>query len=1054
MSDFYIDNFKKLLTEELGRKPSDIDLLPFIDQKRSEIIQSMRDIERIFKRAESDDKTLRAFFEAARKEYLSTRVGGAGGTQFIDTDTHDTWLTDDRESEINWNYFDRYERYLSKSRPADDVKTISLDSRRILARMGDPKNPGPFFKKGLVYGEVQSGKTGNFNAVINRSIDSGYQLVIVLSGIMDDLRKQTQFRIESDVIGEGTVDTQTLRKGAKGVGRIVRFGAAGGETVTQVVPQTSYNSDFDSSSLEQSFSPNQTSILVCKKNVSILRNLIFSLQDWVPEGETKHQISLLLLDDEADNASLNNLGAKGSAYASKINGHLRALLDLFDRRTYLGYTATPFANVLQHYTDPPKENWVITSGKERREFSQVPNLFPDNFIARIRSPRNYVGAKQIFETVAPPENSIGEKLPIVSLVRDEVEQFPSRLMDDPPGETKGVENFQLRSEWDERIGPDGSYEGFNSFREYRKGTRAASRFDGFPHVLPGSLKEAVQAFVISTAVRDSRDSSTRTSALYQPHNTMLIHISRFMSWQNRTRDLVEQYVKELRDRIEQDAPKDEGSIYFELEKVWLKHQEKLVGKVQSYMPEGYRDEYLTNIVFDSVCDYLPQAVRDINVKAINSGTGDSLNYDVKEPQKVIAIGGNRLSRGFTLEGLTVNYFVRTTNFADTLFQMGRWFGYRPGYLDCCLLFTTEDALDKFNSTTRCVEELEAEFDKVGGKPKSYRIRVRNHPGVLKVTRQNLLRGTQAIVGSYQDTLQMTTGFAMNSQAIEGIWSDFRKHISPLFSGSDLSEKGFFHTVVSAAEVVKILRLKNNFDDASSGLMQKFISNSSQKGYLTKWHVIVKATGSSKVGQGKGKVNSQESGLPGDVTLGVRNGPTKGLDKGNLLHSGVFKASGRSANIMTAPDDMAVALSESKIKAARDKYETFTRRKLRQEKPDWTEQKIEEEVSRKIRRPPEFVYREALEENEGVLIIYLFDTHYVLKPKGDGSDDAYQKYVAANNLNLDIPLVGYALGFPKIKEDIGNDYLVREDYDLEEAEHEEVEPEDDDLPNDAKEEALA
>ena len=192
------------------------------------------------------------------------------------------------------NYFDRYERYISKSRPADDVKTISLDSRRILARMGDPKNPGPFFKKGLVYGEVQSGKTGNFNAVINRSIDSGYQLVIVLSGIMDDLRKQTQFRIESDVIGEGTVDTQTLRKGAKGVGRIVRFGAAGGETVTQVVPQTSYNSDFDSSSLEQSFSPNQTSILVCKKNVSILRNLLFSLQDWVPEGETKHQISLLL----------------------------------------------------------------------------------------------------------------------------------------------------------------------------------------------------------------------------------------------------------------------------------------------------------------------------------------------------------------------------------------------------------------------------------------------------------------------------------------------------------------------------------------------------------------------------------------------------------------------------------------------------------------------------------------------------------------------------------------------------------------------------------------
>ena len=108
----------------------------------------------------------------------------------------------------------------------------------------------------------------------------------------------------------------------------------------------------------------------------------------------------LLLDDEADNASLNNLGSKGGAYASKINGHVRALLDLFDRRSYVGYTATPFANVLQHHTDTPAEKWPSAVGKETREFSQIANLFPDDFIARIKPPRNYVGAKQIFETVA------------------------------------------------------------------------------------------------------------------------------------------------------------------------------------------------------------------------------------------------------------------------------------------------------------------------------------------------------------------------------------------------------------------------------------------------------------------------------------------------------------------------------------------------------------------------------------------------------------------------------------------------------------------------------
>ena len=92
--------------------------------------------------------------------------------------------------------------------------------------------------------------------------------------------------------------------------------------------------------------------------------------------------------------------------------------------------------------------------------------------------------------------------------------------------------------------------------------------------------------------------------------------------------------------------------------------------MRQYLPEGYRDEYLTDIVFESICDFVPQAVADLNVKAINSGTGDNLNYDDKTPQKVIAIGGNRLSRGFTLEGLTVNYFVRTTNLQTHSFRWG------------------------------------------------------------------------------------------------------------------------------------------------------------------------------------------------------------------------------------------------------------------------------------------------------------------------------------------------------------------------------------------------
>ena len=144
------------------------------------------------------------------------------------------------------------------------------------------------------------------------------------------------------------------------------------------------------------------------------------------------------------------------------------------------------------------------------------------------------------------------------MVHDEVTEFPSRILDDVPNEPRGVENFQVQGEWDERVGPGGSYEGFSTFKDYRKGTRATSRFDGFPRQLPQSLKEAIQAFVISTAIRESREPWTRSSDLYQPHNTMLIHISRFMSWQNRTKDLVEQYVKELTNRVVNEPPKKEG----------------------------------------------------------------------------------------------------------------------------------------------------------------------------------------------------------------------------------------------------------------------------------------------------------------------------------------------------------------------------------------------------------------------------------------------------------------------------------------------------------------
>src|SRR5690606_8050080 len=122
-----------------------------------------------------------------------------------------------------------------------------------------------------------SGKTGNFNAVINRAVDCGYSLIIVFSGIMEDLRSQTQLRIEEDVIGEGTVDIKLDKKDTKGVGLIRKFGEQGDRSVTQVCSVTSYRADFWKLVKDADFSLSHKNILVCKKNTGVLQNLLLWL---------------------------------------------------------------------------------------------------------------------------------------------------------------------------------------------------------------------------------------------------------------------------------------------------------------------------------------------------------------------------------------------------------------------------------------------------------------------------------------------------------------------------------------------------------------------------------------------------------------------------------------------------------------------------------------------------------------------------------------------------------------------------------------------------------
>lgn len=977
----------------------------------------------MFQYPKVDETTLKNYYEIALKEYLSNNPIDIDPSNSLTKEGFKTWLTSERKNKTEWNYSDRYFRLLEKSGRSEKVVTETINSSlQILEKMGDPKSDKPFYVKGLVVGSVQSGKTGNFNAVINRSIDAGYGLIIVLSGIMEDLRSQTQLRIDNDVIGTGITDITSENKGVIGVGKIARFGNQGDNTVNQVFSITSYKSDFNKSLVEADFNIDHTNVLVCKKNVSVLRNLIVWLDDYLEENKDRHNIPLLILDDEADNASLNNEGAKGREYASKTNGHIRALLDLFTRKTYLGYTATPFANVLQDRNEIPEDKWKVPyklkGENEEKLRSQVDNIFPDDFIVLLNPPSNYIGAKQIFETFEPIDNKIGLKIPLIEIVKDTVADFPSRIDKET---LEGVENFRTKDEFEE----NGGYLNYENYRDYISSTRASKTGDYFPKTLPKSLKDSVMCFILSIAIRESRKQKMIYSASFMPHHTMLIHISRFSLWQNTTRDLLKDYVTDLQSKIENETHTSLESIYGTLEKIWYKYYSHIVESIESYLPKGYHDEFLIPITFNSLKNYLPEAINNIEVKAINSITKDSLEYPKNSPKKIIAVGGNRLSRGFTLEGLTINYFIRSTDYSDTLLQMGRWFGYRPGYLDCCKLFTTQDSKDKFDSTTRTIEELEVEFRKMEAKkktPNNFVLRVRKHPGTLKITRPSILKLTNEVKWSYQDELEQTTIFNIEKTKINNVWKAFRDNIAPKFTSSNTN--GFIEYKTNIQGIIDILSSENNFDPDSKESMIKFLELCSEKNLINDWTVALKTTGRGT------KLKGLEVNEPYGVDLSIRRGPTNSNDVNYFVDNKMFKASGKSANIISGGRDFSLLLSASQITQAETDFYLEHKDFILKKNPALSDEEAMELAKKKT--IPERVYRERMSDQQGLLVIYLFDTAEIFRNNDDEQDDKLKQM--AIDYDLDIPLVGYAIGFPPIEPDPGGIY-VKGDYNIEDEENE-------------------
>lgn len=455
-------------------------------------------------------------------------------------------------------------------------------------------------------------------------------------------------------------------------------------------------------------------ILVVKKNKSILENLI----DWL-KGR-KILTPALVIDDEGDNASIDTsrkpserelfgLSAEERRAAIEdaeqtdptvINGLIRRLLMCFDRRAFVAYTATPFANV---FIDPDARS---------EEFG--PDLFPSAFIINLPTPNTHIGPKEVFGIDADERAGTTEDsgLPLVEIVGPADQALIS-----PPG----------------------------------RGAAA------MPTGMPDSLRKAIAWFILSCAIRAVRGQGAQ-------HHSMLIHVTRYKVCQAKVRDMVKQYLEDIRGTmLLEGSAKDRLTASFHQ----MYQDEHLPARegILRLRPDATMGETR----WEDVVAAIPREIARLVVHMVNGDEKDTLQYrQTPDGLHVIAVGGDKLSRGLTLEGLSVSYFLRTSKMYDTLMQMGRWFGYRPGYLDCCRLFISEELQQNYRWVALVSAELRRDFDVMieqGGTPRDFGLRVRQHPGMLEITAATKMQTARDMEVAFADSLLETVVFSNETPVI-------------------------------------------------------------------------------------------------------------------------------------------------------------------------------------------------------------------------------------------------------------------------------------------------
>lgn len=581
-----------------------------------------------------------------RHEQQTVRIKELEEPHAVILGNRDTWYTGPHGKDKCWPAI---ANLLRKDGWPEDPAIKSLDdsSTRVVSLLNHPKEKS-FSTRGLVVGYVQSGKTTNFTSVIAKAADRGYKLFIVLAGVHNGLRRQTQARLVQQLIEPNPAMWSQLT----GLDR-------------DFTPQENPASYFGKS--------NGTRVLcVVKKNATVLRKLFRWLEkasDYLKDCPT------LIIDDEADQATVAT---------KSINPLILSIMSTLPRCAYVGYTASPFANLL---IDPSAED-----------------LYPKDFVVNLPKPQGHFGTEVLFGRYALD----GEDPDQVDDGHDMIRSVPD---DDVPC--------------------------------VRPTTKAD--VEGFEPIVTDTLQTAIEYFWLATAARRVRGTGIQ-------HNTMLIHTS----VNTTVHDSFRKPLEHLRDHTA--ASLSDDALLFRLRGLW----DRETARVKA---EEFGE---TKVTFEQLLPELPEVLKSCRIIMDNSNSEDRLDYE-NGPVTAIAVGGNTLSRGLTLEGLSVSYFVRAVSAYDTLLQMGRWFGFRNGYADLPRIWMTDELAEWFRHLATVETEMRRDIDiymTEDETPQTFAVRLRTHPA-LRVTAAAKMRAAVTAASSYGGKRVQTHYFHTDGDWLRG-----------------------------------------------------------------------------------------------------------------------------------------------------------------------------------------------------------------------------------------------------------------------------------------------